>query len=108
MQFKGGYHYPHLVFVLLKLFAVLVPLFVRWWIGLTLAKTTALILNLEGLVLMASAFTPQGLVPPSSGFVQKIRWFFVKQDSTPVLFNQPSFYIGLLLLFVVAIVNSLW
>lgn len=57
-----------------------------------------MLLALEGTVLLASAFTPKGLTPPPAGIIPKLRWLFKEQAGVPLSFNQPLFYVGILLL----------
>lgn len=59
-----------------------------------------MLLTLLGSVLLASAFTPSGQIPPPHSILSKVIWFLKSHKAVPVLFNQPLFYIGLLLLLV--------
>jgi len=66
---------------------------------MSLLRGVYLFLGLEGTVLIASAYKPIGLKPPSGNFFQRVRWIFNQQDGISVSFNQPMFYGGLLCLF---------
>ena len=108
MQFEGGYRYPSTTICLLLSAAVLVP---GVWIwrseSLSLNRGMSLLLALEGTVLLASAFTPKGLVPPPRGILPKLRWFLKEQAGVPLTFNQPLFYSGVLLLLVSTVLSNI-
>ena len=59
----------------------------------------SLLLGLEGTALLASAYSPVGLVPPQGSLFRVLLWIFTPQKGTSVSFNQPMFYGGLLCLF---------
>ena len=108
MQFQGGYRYPGtLVCAVLTVVSLAVALVVSFWRDLAPLKVAALFLNLEGTVLLASAFTPTGLVPPQGGIGRRLRWFFEQQGGVPLKFSQPLFYGGLLALFLGALLGAL-
>ena len=108
MQFEGGYRYPgSAVCFVLTCVAVLATLGVSCWKHFAALKAFTLFLNLEGAVLLASAFTPTGLVPPPSGVANRLRWFFVQTRGLPVTFSQPLFYGGLLALFMASLFGAL-
>jgi hypothetical protein len=97
MQFEGGYRYPSNKILLVLTVMTLVVVGVIWWRkGLSFLGGVSLSLGLEGTVLLASAYSPVGLVPPQGSF---FRWVFTPQKGMPVSFNQPMFYGGLLCLF---------
>jgi hypothetical protein len=99
MQFDGGYRYPStLICCLLCVFAVGTGVLLWCWKELSTWKGTSLMLTLLGTVLLASAFIPNGQLPPPHGILAKVSWFLKSQKAVPVLFNQPLFYIGILLL----------
>lgn len=106
MQFEGGYRYPSISVCLVLSFVVLAVGTSVWVIKwLSYQKGIGLILSLEGVVLLASAFTPKGLVPPPAGFVARIRWFFKEQSGVPLSFNQPLFYAGIIFLLVATVIS---
>ena len=106
MQFEGGYRYRgSILCAVLTCVAVIATLAVAFWQNLTLPKGIALFLNLEGPVLLASAFTPTGLIPPQGGLASRLRWFFLQQGAVPVSFSQPLFYGGLLALLMASLVG---
>lgn len=108
MQFEGGYRYPGTALcVILTLVVLLVTAGVSLWKYLSLLRTMALFLNLEGTVLLASAFTPTGLTPPQGGLQSRVRWFFSQEGGVPLKFSQPFFYGGLLALFLGALLSVL-
>lgn len=99
MQFNGGYRYPStLICIFLSVLSLVAGALVWHAQELSFCKGISLLLILEGTVLWASAFTPEGLVPPPTGIVAKFRWFLKQQSGVPLAFNQPLFYVGILLL----------
>jgi hypothetical protein len=107
MQFQGGYKYPSgRICALLTVGSVLIAALV-WWIRcLSLPAGVALLLGIEGTVLLASAYTPIGLTPPSGNFFSQLLWIMKQQNGMPVSFNQPMFFGGLLCLFLSYILNA--
>ena len=100
MQIAGGYRYPGTaVCAGLTVITVLVSLCTAYVKGLPAHGATAPFFSLEGTVLLASAFTPTGLVPPQGGVFARLKWFFTPQGGVAVKFAQPWFYHGLLALF---------
>lgn len=110
MQFEGGYDYPtYRVCMWLSGGAILVTLLVWWAYGIAVTVAGSLFLGLEGTVLLASAYTPIGLVPPQDGIFRQLMWLIKPQKGTPVSFNQPMFFGGLLCLalsFIDAVVTA--
>ena len=107
MQFQGGYRYPsNRICALLSIGAIFITSMVWWVKCLALFKGISLYLGLEGTVLIASAYTPIGLIPPTGNFLQQLRWVLKLQGGTPVSFNQPMFYGGLLCLFLSYVVAA--
>jgi hypothetical protein len=108
MQFEGGYKYPSgRICALLTIGAVLIASTVWWVKCLSLPAGIALLLGLEGTVLIASAYTPVGLTPPSGKIFRQFLWIMKQQNGTPVSFNQPMFFSGLLCLFLSYILSAL-
>jgi hypothetical protein len=108
MQVSGGYRYPSTATcVILTMVATAATLGVAYFKSLALGAALILFLNLEGTVLLASAFTPTGLTPPQGGFTQRLRWFLRQEGGVPVKFSQPLFYGGLLALFLGALLAGL-
>ena len=106
MQFQGGYKYPHsFICILLTLLAGIITLVLLYYKNPSLCQVLTLFLNLEGTVLLASAFTPVGLTPPERGVIKKISWFLKQQGGVPVLYNQLMFYGGLFCLFMANIIS---
>jgi hypothetical protein len=101
LQFEGGYRYPSTaIFRVLTLIAVLCALIVGIAKGLTILEGVAVLLSLEGTVLVASAFTPVGLTPPQGSLTDRFGWFLRLQGGTQVKLSQPMLYGGLLSLFI--------
>ncbi len=108
MQFRGGYRYPGTALCsLFTVVAVLSALGIAYWKGLAPLRALTLFLNLEGTVLLASAFTPTGLAPPQGSLGGRLRWFFGQPGGVPVKFSQPLFYGGVLALFLGALLGVL-
>lgn len=100
MQFEGGYKYPSFfIWILLTLLVGVITLILWQYKNLLPCQILVLFLNLEGTVLLASAFTPVGLTPPDRSIIKKFMWFFKQQGGVPVSYNQLMFYGGLLCLF---------
>jgi hypothetical protein len=107
MQFQGGYKYPSgRICTLLTVGAILIAATVWWVKCLSLPAGIALLLGLEGTVLIASAYTPVGLTPPSGSTFMQFLWIVKQQNGTPVSFNQPMFFGGLLCLFLSYILTA--
>lgn len=99
MQSNGGYRYPSaLICIFLSCLSLAAGAWVWHTQELSLCKGIALLLILEGTVLWASALTPKGLVPPNAGISVKFCWFLKPQSGVTLSFNQPLFYLGILLL----------
>lgn len=108
MQFSGGYRYPGTtICVILTMVTIVTTLGVAYARSLAFGAALVLFLNLEGTVLLASAFTPTGLTPPQGGPIQRVRWFFRQEGGVPLTFSQPLFYGGLLALFLSALLAGL-
>ncbi len=108
MQFGGGYKYPSLFFcILITSLAGIITLGLWSYKNLNPSQVLALFLNLEGTVLLASAFTPVGLTPPNRGIIKKLGWFLKQQGGVPVSYNQVMFYGGLLCLFMANVISAL-
>jgi hypothetical protein len=73
---------------------------------LTLLQTIALFFGLEGTALLASSYSPVGLLPPQGNLWSKFKWFFKVQKGTSVTFDQRMFYGGLFCLFISYIING--
>jgi hypothetical protein len=98
MQTSGGYRYPGAaVCGILTAVAVVATLLITCIRCMPFGAAMVLFLNLEGTVLLASAFTPVGLTPPQGALAQRVKWFFAQTRSVSVSFSQPMFYAGLLL-----------
>jgi hypothetical protein len=101
MQSEGGYSYPsNKIFLALSVISICVT-GVIWLIFLRLSgwQVFTLFMGLEGTSLLASAFTPVGLIPPQGKLWNKIKWFLSPQKGVMVSFDQRMFYSGLLFLF---------
>ncbi len=95
VQTEGGYQYPsEKICLWLTIGAILIAVLVWWLKCLDIAQGVTLLLGLEGTVLIASAYTPIGLVPPNG-----ILWILKPQKGTTVSFNQPMFFGGLFCMF---------
>jgi hypothetical protein len=75
--------------------------------ALSIYKGASLLLMLEGTVLLASAFTPKGLVPPPKGIAAKLHWFLNEPAGVPVAFNQSLFYVGVLFLLAGSLLSNI-
>ena len=108
MQSEGGYRYPATaVCIVCSMLATAVTAIVARMEAMSFLGALALFFNLEGTVLLASAFTPSGLTPPQGNLLSRARWFVGQQRAVPVLFNQPLFYGGLFSFFVAALAGVL-
>lgn len=111
MPFEGRYQYPTGIVCLGATVAAGGVSAGLWgWQGLPLTKALNLFLALEGTVLVASAFTPRGLLPPPDGVLARGRWFFDRRSRNvrvSVAFDQIVFYVGLLCLFTAATLAAL-
>lgn len=97
MQSEGGYRYPSTrICIVLSGFSLAAGAWVWCSQALSPYKGISLLCTLEGTVLLGSAFTPKGLVPPPEGIVPKLYWFLKEQSGVPLSFNQPLFYAGVL------------
>ena len=100
VQTEGGYQYPsERICLSLTLGAILIAVLVWWLKCLDLIQGVTLLLGLEGTVLIASAYSPIGLVPPNGTFIKQILWILKPQKGTTVSFNQPMFFGGLFCIF---------
>jgi len=104
--FGSGYRGPN-VLVPLSICTVALVALVYALRHPPLDTLAVLFLSLEGTALLASAFTPQGGVPPPEGFRKRLRWFLSAEFATPVNFYQPAFFGGLLFLYVAAVLSAL-
>ena len=108
MQFEGGYRYPsNKILLVLTIVTLVVVSFIWRWKGLSFLGGASLLLGLEGTVLLASAYTPVGLVPPQGSLFRVFLWIFTPQRGTAISFNQPMFYGGLLCLFLSYVATGL-
>jgi len=108
VQFQGGYRYPSgWVSVVLSLIATGATVLIWNYKSLYPLQTLTLFLNLEGIVLLASAFSPIGLTPPQGSAVKRTQWFFSPQGGVPVGYSQPMFYFGLLFVSIAIILNAI-
>jgi hypothetical protein len=105
MQFGSGKTFLP-TFIISALIAAVVSFLVCLFRPLTYQQVSALFSGLYGTALLASAFSPHGLVPPQGSWLRKIQWFFTPQGATPLYYNRPAYYIGLLLLAVSLIINA--
>ena len=93
----------------MSLFALFLTGAVGWYKRSSIGPVLELFLALEGTVLLASAFSPTGLLPPPKGSImRKVRWFCDQQAGVPLQYNQPMFYRGLFCLFLAAGVGALF
>jgi len=107
VQTEGGYQYPNEKICLwLTIGAILIAVLVWWLKCLHPTQGVTLLLGLEGTVLIASAYTPIGLVPPNGTFVKQILWILKSQKGTTASFNQPMFFGGLFCMFLSYITSS--
>jgi hypothetical protein len=106
LQFAGGPGYPTAVIMLILAVLAAVGLYiVHTYSHPSVVALVALALGMLGGILMVSAFTPVGLVPPQGGFRDRLRWFFIPQQGTSVQLNQPMLYIGLVLVFAAQVLS---
>lgn len=107
MQFQGGYRYSSgWICTVLSILAIVGTVTASYRKSLALCQILTLFLNLEGTVLLASAFSPVGLTPPQGGPLSMVKWFLAQQGGVPMSYNQPMFYGGLLCLFVAQILSA--
>lgn len=108
MQIDGGYRYPsNRILLLLSVIAFGATTIVWYSKCLSILQTIALLLGLEGTALLASSYSPVGLVPPQGNLLSKITWYFKPQKGTTVSFDQRMFYGGLFCLFVSYIISAM-
>ncbi len=101
MQADGGYQYPNnRILFFLSLVSLAVTATVWYLKCLSVLQGGGLLLSLEGTSLLASAYTPVGLVPPQGSLWLRLKWFFETQKAVTVRFDQRMFYGGLICLFV--------
>lgn len=107
IQTEGGYEYPSgRICIWLTIGAILISVLIWLLKSLAVAQGVTLLLGLEGTVLIASAYTPVGLIPPNGSIVKQMLWFLKPQKGTQVSFNQPMFFGGLFSLFLSYISSS--
>jgi hypothetical protein len=108
MQFEGGYQYPSNR-ILFFLTAISIGATTVVWYSkcLSTLQTIALLFGLEGTALLASSYSPVGLMPPQGNLWSKFKWFFKLQKGSSVSFNPRMFYGGLLCLFISYIISGL-
>jgi len=107
MQTDGGYRYPsNRILFFLSLISLAVTAVVGYLKCLSLLQGAGLLLGLEGTSLLASAYTPVGLVPPQEGLWSWLKWFFETQKGITVRFDQCMFYGGLICLFLAYVVGA--
>ena len=103
VQTEVGYQYPsEKICLWLTIGAILIAVLVWWLKCLDIAQGVTLLLGLEGTVLIASAYTPIGLVPPNG-----ILWILKPQKGTTVSFNQLMFFGGLFCMFLSYITSAI-
>lgn len=107
MQFGTGKSFLP-TFIASALIAASVTLLVHLFRPLACSRISALFSGLYGAVLLASAFSPHGLVPPQGSWLKKVQWFFTPQGATAIYYNRPAYYIGLLLLAGSLIISGVW
>jgi hypothetical protein len=91
----------------LVLFAFVVGTVLKYSLSLSLERYAVLLLNLVGIVLLASAFEPQIPLHGDGGLWDSLKWAarqFPKYGSPPA-FDFLRFYIGLFLLLVGIVVS---
>ncbi len=109
MQFEGGYRYPSgRIFLLLTLLSIIIVIAIWYWQRKEFIDLLTLFLGLEGTVLLVSAFTPTGLVPPHKNLFRQVGWFLKQQGGVPVKFNQLIFYSGLVCLFLTYVLQAIF
>jgi len=107
MQFEGGYRYPSNRILLLLYVISFGTTAVVWYLKcLPVPQATALLLGLEGTALLASSYSPVGLVPPQGNLWSRLNWFFKLQKGTAILFDPRMFYGGLFFLSISHIVSA--
>jgi hypothetical protein len=94
-------------FLLATLIAASITLPLAYWKCIALEKAVILFCSLGGTILLASAFTPQGLFPPQGTLLKKISWFFKGQGAVPVYYNRPIFFGGLVFLAISFILTAI-
>ncbi len=106
MQFGNGK--PLLpAFLWSALIAITVALGVHVFHTLEYLKPLALFFGLFGTILLASAFSPNGQVPPQGSFCSRIRWFFKPQGAMPLNYNRPAYHIALISLAISFIIGAM-
>ena len=70
------------------------------------SRAMTLLLGLYGTFLLASAFSPQGHVPPQGGLFNRVKWFFTPQGATALHYNRPAYHVALVLLALSFIVGA--
>lgn len=84
-----------------------ITFFVWFWKSISLAKIAILFFGIEGTVLLASAFTASGHVPPQGNLFRRFVGFFKGQGAVPVSYSKPMFYGGLLFLTLSFIISAI-
>ena len=93
MLFKKGY--PDYWFIaVMTILSSLVVVFVWHSRGISTIQYFALLLSLEGIVLLAASINPVGGLPAQGNLIDRIFWFFRQEYSQPIVFNKPLFWSG--------------
>lgn len=97
VQFGEGKHFLP-AFMKSAVLAAVMTLAVYGFGEIACRKAVTLFFGLYGTFLLASAFSPQGHVPPQGNLFDRARWFFTPQGATPMHYNRPAYHIALVLL----------
>jgi len=109
MQFEGGYRYPSgRILTLLTLLSIVIVIAIWYMFHKEFVILITLFLGLEGTALLASAFTPTGLVPPNENLFRQVGWFLKQRGGVPLKFNQLMFYSGLVCLFLAYVLQAIF
>jgi hypothetical protein len=97
--------------IVLSVVVVLLTLAVKWWAGIALVKAAALLVGLEGTVLLASAISPPhgDMEETPRGLLKKLAWPFIegRRLAYPIRYNAVFFYGGLAFLAISFVLSAI-
>lgn len=94
-------------FIWSSLLALFITFGVCSYRAINYQKAFTLFFGLLGTFLLASAFSPQGQLPPQGNIGKRIKWFFQPQRAIPLNYNRPAYYIALICIGLSFIINVL-